>query len=73
MEPQGSILVWKIDDLLAKAAGAGFMIVLFWIPAHAGIRGNEVADSWTRSAFSEFQIADWFGPTGCGELYQGGL
>lgn len=42
----------RIRALLANASMTGLDIVLIWIPAHVGIKDNEIADRLAKQAIS---------------------
>lgn len=45
-------LVGRIRSLLSKASIMGLDVILIWIPAHVGIKGNETADRLAKQAIS---------------------
>lgn len=43
-------LICKIKDLLFSCFSSGLQVILVWIPGHAGIEGNEMADALAKDA-----------------------
>jgi exonuclease III/ribonuclease HI len=47
-------LIFQIRQLLFELSTKGFIVSLLWIPAHAGILGNEIADQLAKTV--EFDV-----------------